>query len=143
MKPYPLELRQRLVEAVDQQCGTIEEIARIFQVHSSYIYKLLRQRREKNDLAPLPHGGGASAKLAAEERRVLAELVAAQPDATLDELRQGIEKKKRVRVSLSTIWRWLAELALTRKKSLGGPVKRTRSSGRRLPPNSPRCPRRA
>ena len=57
MKPYPLELRQRIVEAVDQQHGTIEEIARIFQVHSSYIYKLLRQRRERHDLAPLPHGG--------------------------------------------------------------------------------------
>ena len=143
MKPYPLELRQRIVEAVDEQLGTIEEIASLFQVHSSYIYKLLRQRRERHDLAPLPHGGGASAKLEAEDRRVLAELVAAQPDATLDELRQGVKQKKRVHVSLSTIWRWLAELALTRKKRLGGPGKRTRSSGRRLPRNSPHCPRRA
>ena len=105
---------------MDQQLGTIEEIARIFQVHSSSIYKLLQQGREKNDLAPLPHGGGASAKLATEDRRVLAELVAAQPEATLDELRQGIKKKKRVSVSLSTVWRWLAELALTRKKVPAG-----------------------
>jgi transposase len=123
MKAYPLELRQRLVEAVDQQLGTIEEIASIFQVHSSYIYKLLRQRRDRHDLAPLPHGGGASATLEAEDRRVLIELVAAQPDATLDELRQGIAQKKRVHVSLSTVWRWLADLALTRKKRPGGPVK--------------------
>jgi transposase-like protein len=35
MKPYPLELRQRIVEAVDKQIGTIDEIARIFDVHSS------------------------------------------------------------------------------------------------------------
>lgn len=123
MKPYPVELRQRIVEAVDQQLGTIEEIASIFQVHSSYIYKLLRQRRERQDLAPLPHGGGASAKLEAEERRVLVALVATQPDATLDELRQGIAQKKRVHVSLSTVWRWLTDLALTRKKRPGGPVK--------------------
>src|SRR3712207_670679 len=116
MKAYPLELRQRIVEAVDQQLGTIEEVASIFQVHSSYIYKLLRQCRERDDLAPLPHGGGARAKLEAADRRVVAELVAAQPDATLAELCQGIEKKTRVRISLSTIWRWLAELALTRKK---------------------------
>jgi hypothetical protein len=27
MKPYPVELRHRIVEAVDQHLGTIEEIA--------------------------------------------------------------------------------------------------------------------
>ena len=126
MKPYPLELRQRIVEAVDSQLSTIEEIAGIFQVHSSYVYKLLRQRRETQDLAPLPHGGGASAKLESEERGVLVALVAEQPDATLKELRAGIRKRTRVRVSVSTVWRWLEALALTRKKSPGGRVKRTR-----------------
>jgi hypothetical protein len=30
MKPYPLELRQRSVEAVDQQYDTIEEVAAMF-----------------------------------------------------------------------------------------------------------------
>lgn len=126
MKPYPLELRQRIVEAVDKQIGTIDEIAGIFTVHSSYVYKLLRQRREMGHLAPLPHGGGARAKLETEERLVLADLVAAQPDATLEELRQLIQKKKRVSVSISTVWRWLDELALTPKKSPAGPVKQIR-----------------
>jgi transposase len=68
----------------------------------------------------LPHGGGASAKLEAEQRWTLAELVAVHPDATLEELRQLIEKRKRVHVSVSTIWRWLEELALTRKKVPAG-----------------------
>lgn len=116
MKPYPLELRQRIVEAVDQQLGTIDEVASIFNVHSSYIYKLLRQRRETNDLTPLPHGGGARAKLEATERLVLVELVAQHPDATLSELGHRLRKKKRVSASISTLWRWLDELALTRKK---------------------------
>jgi transposase len=126
MKPYPLELRERIVAAVDQQVGTIAEIAGIFKVHSSYVYKLLRQRRDTRTLAPLPHGGGASAKLASAERGVLADLVAEHPDATLDELRAGIRKKKRVSVSVSTVWRWLEALALTRKKSPVERVKRTR-----------------
>lgn len=120
MKPYPLELRQRIVEAVDQQGDTIEEIAGIFQVHSSYVYKLLRQRRDTRDLAPLPHGGGASAKLESEERGVLTALVAEQPDATLVELREGIRKRKGVSVSVSTVWRWREALALTRKKVPSG-----------------------
>jgi transposase len=116
MKPYPLELRQRIVEAVDKKIGTIDEIARIFAVHSSYVYKLLRQRRQMGHLAPLPHGGGARAKLETEQRLVLANLAAAQPDATLEELSQLIQKKKQVKVSISTVWRWLDELALARKK---------------------------
>ena len=125
MKPYPLELRQRIVEAVDSQLSTIEEIAGIFQVHSSYVYKLLRQRRDTHDLAPLPHGGGANTKLESADREVLMDLVGKQPDATLAELREGIKRRKRVSVRVSTVWRWLEALALTRKKSPGGRVKRT------------------
>ena len=126
MKPYPLELRQRIVEAVDQQVSTIEESAGIFQVHSSYVYKLLRQQRDTKELAPLPHGGGASPKLESAYREVLLDLVAEQPDATLAELREGIRKRKRVNVRVSTVWRWLEALALTREKSPGGRVKWTR-----------------
>ena len=126
MKPYPLELRQRIVEAVDQQEDTIEESAGIFQVHSWSVYKRRRQRRNPRDLAPLPHGGGARANLEREERGGLAALGAEQPDATRAELRAGSRKRKRVSVSVSTVWRWLDALALTRKKSPVGRVKRTR-----------------
>jgi transposase len=126
MKPYPLELRQRIGEAVDQQLSTIEEIAGIFQVHSSYVYKLLRQRRDTKELAPLPHGGGANPKLESADREVLRGFVAEQPDATLAELREESRNRKRVDVSVSTVWRWLEALALTRKKSPGGRVRQTR-----------------
>src|SRR5262245_25290384 len=126
MKPYPLELRQRIVEAVDQQLSTIEEIAGIFQVHSSYVYKLLRQRRDTKDLAPLPHGGGASPKLESAGRGVLVDLVAEQPDATLAELRQGLRRKRAVSISVSAVCRGVEALALTRKKSLVGRVTRSR-----------------
>ena len=143
MKPYPLELRPRIVEAVDQHLGTSEESARLCTVHTSSVYPLLRHRRARPALAPLPHGGGASATRAAAERRVLAEGVAAQPEAPLAALRQGIEQEKRVRGRLRPLGRWLEELARTRKRSPGGPGKRTRSRGRRLPSKSPRGPRRA
>src|SRR2546428_10877451 len=105
MKPYPLELRQRIVEAVDQQEDTIEESAGIFQVHSSYVYKLLRQRRNTSDLAPLPHGGGASAKLESEERGGLAAFGGEEPDATVAGIRGGGRKRKRGSLSVSTVSR--------------------------------------
>jgi transposase len=84
MNPYPLELRQRIVEAVEQQSHTIEEIAEIFGVTQRYVYKLLKLRREVGDLTPLPHGGGAEAKLDQAKLLKLAELVAEFPDATLE-----------------------------------------------------------
>jgi transposase len=126
MKPYPLELRQRIVEAVDQQLSTIEEIAGIFQGHSSYVYTLLRQRRDTQDLASLPHGGGASAKLESEDREVLVDLVAEQPDATLAELCGRLRTLGGPAVGAWTMCRALKALGLARKKSPSTPASVTR-----------------
>ena len=62
--------------------GSKREIARLFGVHESFLYKLLRQQRERGDLAPLPHGGGAQAKLTAEHWQQVASWIVATPDAT-------------------------------------------------------------
>ena len=51
---YSLDLRQRIVDAVEQDVGTKREIARLFGVNESFIYKLLRQKREHGDIAHCP-----------------------------------------------------------------------------------------
>ena len=131
MAAYSLDLRARIVEAVERQVGSKRQIADLFGVHESFIYKLLRQQRERGDIAPLPHGGGAQAKLSQEQRQVLPELIAAMPDATLDELRVQLKKTTRVEVSLSTVCRGLQALGLSRKKRPSGPLKPTPMSGPR------------
>ena len=131
MIAYSLDLRARIVDAVERQIGSKRKIADWLGVHESFIYKLLRQKRDRGDIAPLPHGGGARAKLSAEHLRQLPDLVAATPDATLDELREQMEKKARVSVSLSTLCRGLQALGLSRKKSPSAPPKPT-------PPSAPR-----
>ena len=88
----------------------------MFGVTKQYICKLLRQRRETGSLAPLPRGGGAQAKLSEEHLLTLAELVARQPDATLEELRQQLRRQTRMEVSISTIWRGLERIEFTQKK---------------------------
>jgi len=130
MKPYPLELRQRIVEAVDQQYNTVEEVAEIFGVTERYIYKLLKLRREVGDLSPQPPGGGAKAKLDEQMLLRLAELVAEFPDATLDELRELLRRRCRVEVSTNTVWRGLEKIAFPLKKRPGAPGKRINGSGR-------------
>ncbi len=123
MKPYPLELRQRIVEAVDQQLWTIEEIAEMFSITERYVYKLLALRREGGDLTPRPNNGGAVAKLDEQRLLKLAELVAAQPDATLQELCQMINRRDCRKVTISTICRGLQKINFTRKKRRSGPAK--------------------
>ena len=131
MIAYSLDLRARSVEAVERQVGSKRQIAALFGVHESFIYNLLRQQRERGDIAPLPHGGGAQAKLSHGQRQVLPELIAAMPDATLDELRVQLKKTTRVEVRLSTICRGLQAPGLSRKKSLSGPRKPLPTSGPR------------
>jgi transposase len=83
---YSLDLRKRIVDAVERDVGTKRKIAKLFGVHESFLYKLLRQKRERGDIAPLPHGGGASAKLTESALLTLTDLVAETPEATLEEL---------------------------------------------------------
>ncbi len=135
MAAYSLDLRERIVEAVERQIGSKREVAALFGVHESFIYKLLRQRRERGDIAPLPHGGGARAKLSEDQRRQVPDLVAGTPDATLDELREQLKKKARIVVSLSTICRGLQALGLSRKKSPNSRPKPTPTSAPRSKKN--------
>lgn len=92
MITYSLDLRARIVDAVEQQIGSKRQIAELFGVHESFIYKLLRQKRDRGDIAPLPHGGGAHAKLSGDQLRQLPDLVAATLNAILDELRTDEEE---------------------------------------------------
>jgi transposase len=128
MKPHPLEFRQRIVAAVDQQEYTIEEVAALFGVSERYVYQLLKLRRETGDLSPLPHGGGAPPKLDEAKLLELAGLVAEFPDATLDELRELLRRRCRVSVSINTVWRALQQIDFTLKKSRDEPGKPARKS---------------
>ena len=128
MKAYPVELRERVVDAVDHQHGTVSEIAELFGITERYVYKLLKQRRERGDLAPLPHGGGARPKMSEEKKLKVVDLVANAPDATLAAWRLEIKQRLRVAVSMGTVWNLLDSRGLTRKKSPAAPVKLTRES---------------
>jgi transposase len=125
MITYSLDLRQRIISTVERGKQTKRDIAAFFDVHESFIYKLLRQQRELGHIEPLPHGGGAIAVIKEKHRTVLTDLVAETPDATLDELRTGLRKKTRLNAGISTLWRALDELNLTVKKKRSVPPKQT------------------
>src|SRR5512143_1290313 len=112
MKPYSMDLRQRIAAAIDHGDGSFRLIARQFRVSLSFLARLLRRRRQAGTLEPKPHGGGHPPALDYEGHEHLHELVRQHPDATLDELRQQLG----VACSRSALARALEKLKLTRKK---------------------------
>lgn len=87
--PPPLsnDLRQRILDAVDNHEGARREIAERFAVDVSTITRLLQRRRQTGSAAPKPHGGGHPPTLGAAELDQLRTLVREDPDATLEVLR--------------------------------------------------------
>jgi transposase len=132
MKSYPLKFRQCIVDAVDQQYDTIEEIAALFGVTERYVYKLLQLRKGTGDLAPRPHGGGAKTKLNFHHLLKLAELIAKFPDATLEQLRELLRRRCHLKVCTNTVWRGLQQIDFTLKKRTVTHLKRARKSARRF-----------
>ena len=121
MKPYSMDLRERVVAACDAREGTREQIAERFRVSASWIRDLLKRRRETGSIAPRPRGGGrppAFDPAAADRLRVA---VRAGADATLEELGRAAG----VACSPPAVYRALKRLGITRKKSPGGRPSRT------------------
>jgi hypothetical protein len=60
MKAYSLDLRTRVVEAMDRRVGTQPEVATLLGVSCTFLKTLLRQRRERGNLAPTRTAGAKS-----------------------------------------------------------------------------------
>jgi transposase len=120
MKAYSLDLRTRVVEAVDRQVGSQGEVAALFGVSRTFVKKLVRQRRETGSVAPKPHGGGQRLKVEAKKgEAVRAYIVAVKNDASLSEVQAYIARRWKLGISQATVSRLLARLGLRRKKNFG------------------------
>jgi transposase len=65
---------------------------------------------------PLRQGGGAKPKLEEVHLQKLQKMVEQKNDATLGDLSEGLEQETGLKVSVTTIYRGLQKLGLTRKK---------------------------
>lgn len=117
MKAYSLDLRQKIVTAYAQGDRSQRQLAQQFGVALSFIEKLLKQQRETGSIAPKVRTKQTPTKLNDEQLQVLAQLVGAQNDATLDELRYQLKQKTGVLIGRSTVDRMLTKLNLTVKKT--------------------------
>jgi transposase len=124
MKAYSTDLRERAIESVESGECNIPQAAKRYKVSEPSLERWLAQYRKTGNCAPLPHAGGPARKLATAEAAIRA-AVKAQPDATLQELCEIVEKETKIKSAPSMMQRELVRLKLPRKKSRSMPASET------------------
>jgi transposase len=117
-KSYSADLRKRVIEAVETGASR-HEAAEEFDISASSAVKWLQRWSETGSCAPKPRGGSIS-PLERHAEEIL-DLVATQPDLTLEEIVTEL-RKRRIRTSDSSVSRFFQrhEITVKKKESAGG-----------------------
>jgi len=111
-RSYSGDLRERVIEAVESGASR-RETAERFEVSVSSAIKWVQRWHESKSAAPKPRGGSVSPLEAVAEQ--ILDLIAQQPDLTLVETVTEL-RKRRIRTSRSSLWRFLDRHEITLKK---------------------------
>ena len=116
MKPYSLDLRQKILRAYDRRLGSQRALAALFGVSQAFLEKLLHRRRTTGQIAPRPHAGGRQPRCDAAALALVRQLVYEQPDATLAELCAQLQQRRGLQIRVATLCRLLKRRGLPRKQ---------------------------
>ncbi len=118
MKQYSVDLRERLLRAIDAGLSQAEA-SRLFGVGTSTITRWRQQRRDTGHVAPKPRAGRPP-RIGPAEAAGLRRQVAQQPDATLAAHCAHWAAGQGVHLSVATMSRAIRRLGITLKKSSPG-----------------------
>ena len=111
MRAYSMDLRERVL--ADCEAGAAPAaVAAKYRVSASWVRRVRQRKRDRGEAAPRAGGRGPKPSWDAYADR-LRQAVADDPDATLKELKARLG----LAAALSTLWRAVAALGLTLKKS--------------------------
>jgi transposase len=110
-KPYSVDLRTRVVAAVDGG-DSVDEVAERFAVTARTIWSWLALRKQTGDVAPRKGAVGPQPKLDAYRDQIVT-AIQTSPSLTLDELRERLQLPG----CRTTLWKTLLRWGLTLKKS--------------------------
>jgi transposase len=127
MKPYSVDLREKIVYAYERGDTSVRKVAVQFGVARSYVQKLLLLKKTQGHLEPKQQGGALKGQLD-EYGRELAAMVQSYPDATLAEYCEYFGEQYQVWVCRSVMCCALQKQQLTRKKRPYAAAKRVRSA---------------
>jgi transposase len=115
MKPYSVDLREKIVSAISNGESSFRKTAERFSVSKSCVQKLVAMKRTEGHVVPRKQGGSVSSIM--EYQTQLMEIFEKQADATLAEYCELLFDETGLWVSQSTMCRTLQRLNLPRKKN--------------------------
>ena len=121
MKPYSVDLRERIVASHEEGGASFAEIGRRFSVSGKVVSKYVRQKRELGTLEPQVHLRGRKPAVAGKKKEELEKHLAEHPDATVLERREALGLK----CSEKTLWQTIRKMGHRFKKSHRGPASKT------------------
>lgn len=115
MRPYSVDLRERVIAAIEEGKLSQPQIATLFQVSLGTVENWWRRWRKTGDLTPTVATPGPERTLQGCAETIRTH-IHNQPDATLQELCDAVYMQYQVRASPSMMSRELKILELPRKK---------------------------
>jgi transposase len=122
MKPYSIDLRERVVSAIEQGDSSFRKVAQRFCVSKNCVERWVTQKRTQGHVVPRKQGGSVSAVM--EHQDQLMAIFEKQTDATLAEYCELLFDATGLWVSQSTMCRTFQRLDLPRQKKHSAPTKR-------------------
>jgi transposase len=119
MKAYSEDLRQKVVEAVEQRGASKSEAARLFGIGLSSAKRYTKLASEGKALTPRK-GGGRPPIADETTRKLLEEDISTRPSATIRERRRFLERFAGKSLSEVTLRRLLKRMGFSRKKGVWG-----------------------
>ena len=123
-KGYSKDLRERAVALVEVEGESRREAARVLGLGASTAVRWLDRWRRTGGVEAKPGTGHSRSPLKAHERWLL-DLVAREPDLTLEEIRARLAAEKKVEVATSAVWRFYDRNEISFKKKACTPPSRT------------------
>lgn len=114
MKALSMDLRTRIIAAVEEAKENMREIAERFAVHYKTVQKLKYQWRDLGTLEPKTHRAGRKRALTESQRKKLDKLIREDSSLTLEQLREKIQAT----CCTATIWNEVRRLGHTYKKTV-------------------------
>jgi len=119
MKAYSEDLRQKVVQAVEQRQTSKSEAARLFGISLSSVKRYTKLASQGESLTPRK-GGGRPPIADDATRKLLEDDIRNRPAATVSERRHFLESFAGKSLSEPTLRRLLKRMGFTRKKGLWG-----------------------
>jgi transposase len=121
MKPYSMDLRERVVSAIEKGDSSFRKVAQRFAVSQNCVERWVKMKRTEGHIVPRKQGGSVSTVM--KHRDQLMRIFKQQPDATKAEYCELLWDTTGLGVSQSTMCRTFQRLNLPLKKKRSAPVK--------------------